>query len=163
MGVAGHQHVLVTLALPLQFCEETLDVLCHEAQLTADEQLQVHQHLVVATASRVNLLAHVAEPAGEHQLDLRVHVLDAFLYDEPPFPYFREDVSQFGQQLLQFFFLDESDALEHCDVCHRTEHVGLGQVHVHLAVASDGETFDFRRYLISFVPKLHIKVKMLKS
>ena len=100
VGVAGHEDVLVALALPLQFGEECLHVLGHEAQLLADEEFQIDQHLVVAAASGVYLLAHVAEPTGEQQFDLRVHVFYVVLDDEPSFPYLGEDVPQLGQQRL---------------------------------------------------------------
>ena len=155
MGVAGHQDAFVSLALLLQLGEETLDVLCHEVQLLAYEQLEVNQHLVVATAAGVYLLAHVAQPTGQHQFDLRVYVFYAVLNREASLAYLREDVPQLSQQGLQFVLLEKPDALEHGDVRHRAKHVGLSQIHVHLAVASDGEALYLRRRLISFVPQLH--------
>ena len=100
------------------------------------------------------LLADVTQAARQHQLNLRVDVLDAFLDDKPCLAYLREDVPQFCQQGLQFVSLEKPDALEHRDVRHRAKHVGLSQIHVHLAVASDGEALYLRRHLISFVPKL---------
>ena len=82
-------------------------------------------------------------------------VFDAFLNGEPSLAYLRKDVPQFLKQGLQLLVLQQPDTLEHRDVSHRAEHVRLCQIHVHLTVATNGEAFNLRRHLISFVPKLH--------
>ena len=64
----------------------------------ARKELQVYQHLVVARTARMNLLAHVAQLAGEHQLHLRVNILDALLNDELATLADLIDVFQFLQQ-----------------------------------------------------------------
>ena len=101
MGVAGHQDVLVALALLLQLPEEGLYVLGHQLQLTACEELQVHQHLVVARTARVDFLAHIAQAARQQQLHLGVDIFDALFDGELSVLYLAVDVAQFGQQGLQ--------------------------------------------------------------
>ncbi len=139
--VSRHEHLPVPLALCLQFGEEGAHVLGHQFQLAACEELQVHQHLVVAAASRVYLLAHVAQPPCEHELYLRVHVLHTLLDAEVPRKDFPAYGAQFGEQCLQFTGREQSDAFQHGDVGHAAQHVALGQVEVHLTVSAHGEAF----------------------
>ena len=75
MGVARHEHVLELLALGDELVEEILDERGRGVETVTDEELQVEQHLVVAAAARVNLLAHVTEFTCEQQLHLRVDIL----------------------------------------------------------------------------------------
>ena len=126
----------------------------------AGEELQVYEYLVVARASRVYLLAHVAQFAGEHQFHLRVNVLDAFLYHElAPLALFI-NAFQLGQQHGQLVLADEPDTLEHGDVGHRAQHVVWCQIEVHLAVASHSEPLYLGVNLKVFFPQFHnIKVK----
>ena len=91
--VAWHKNIFVAFALLLQLCKEAADILCHEAKLLADEEFQIDQHLVVAAASRMYLLADVAQAACEHQFHLRMHILHAFLNDELSFSYLRQDIA----------------------------------------------------------------------
>ena len=115
--------------------------------LLAGEELEVEQHLVVARAAAVYLLAHVAQLAGEHELYLRMDVLDAVFDDElAPFGQ-GVDLLQLGQELLQLGGGEQADALEHGDVGHGAQYVVLGQVEVHFAVAPHGEALDILVYL----------------
>ena len=82
MRIARHQHVLVLLALLDELIEEHLDAIGNLFQFVACKQLQVYQYLVVARTARMNLLAHIAELARQHQFYLRVDVLDALFDDE---------------------------------------------------------------------------------
>ena len=152
--VSGHEHVLVLFALGEQFVEEQQHAVGHLAQFVAREELQVHQHLIVARASRVYLLAHVAQSACEHQLHLRVNVLYAVFDDERSLRALRVDVAQFGEQERQLLSVYESDAFEHGDVGHATEHVVGCQEEVHLAVSSHGEALNLRIHLEILFPKL---------
>ena len=67
-----HQHVAVALAELLQLVEERADGRRRLPQLVAQKELEVDEHLVVARTARVNLLAYVAQTAGEQQFDLRL-------------------------------------------------------------------------------------------
>ena len=96
MGIARHQHVAILVALLHQLVEEAVGKLHHVHQLVAGEELEVYQHLVVARAARVYLLAHVAELAGEHQLHLRVYVFHAVFDDKPALVGHVVDVLEFG-------------------------------------------------------------------
>ena len=153
VGVAGHEHMLVALALLLQFVEEAPDILGHEAQLLARPQFQVDEHLVVAAASAVNLLAHVAQTACEQEFDLRMHILDALLYLETAFLGIAVDAAQFGQQGVQLVAGEQSDALQHGDVGHRAQHVMASQIEVELTVSANGETGNFFVNVVALVPK----------
>ena len=79
VGVARHQHAFVLLAFLYQFVEQRLYEPCYLLYLVADEEFKVYQHLVVARAPAVYLLAHVAQAARKHKLHLRVYVLHAVL------------------------------------------------------------------------------------
>ena len=68
MRIAWHEHVLILLALLNEHVEkldgETSDLL----KLVAHIQFQIDQHLIVAATSAVDLLANIAQAAGEDQL-----------------------------------------------------------------------------------------------
>ena len=103
----------------------------------------------------MDLLAQVAELACEHQLHLGVHILHAVLDDKLALLARAVDVFQFSEQFCQLVFFQQTDALKHSDMCHRAEHVVLGEVHIHLAVASHGEPLyffvDFKSFLPQFI------------
>ena len=63
----------------LQQAEQALHVLDDLLDLTAQENPQVDQYLVVSRTSAVNLLARVADPFGEQELHLRMDVFDTFV------------------------------------------------------------------------------------
>jgi len=153
MGVTGHQHILVTVALCHEFLEEDFHLFGNLAQLGTGEQFEVEQHLVVARTSAMYLFTHVAQLAGEHEFHLRVYVLHT-LFDNK-FATFSNgvDILQFGQQHLQFVGGQQADALQHGDVSHGAQHVVLGQIEVHFAVASDGEPFNLFVYLYVLFPE----------
>ena len=48
MRIAGHQHVLVLLALLDELVEEYLHAVSHLHEFVAGEEFQIDQHLVVA-------------------------------------------------------------------------------------------------------------------
>ena len=155
MGVSWHEHVLVLVALLYELVEENLHLLGDILQLVACEQLQIDEHLVVARASAVYLLAHVAQFLGEHSLYLRVNVFHAVVDDKLSAFADAVDVFQFGEQRRELFLLEQSDAFEHGDVSHGAEYVVFGEIEVHLAVASYGEAFDLLVYLKVFFPEFH--------
>ena len=103
----------------------------------------------------MDFLTQVAKLTREHQLHLRVHILHAVLDDKLALLARAVDVFQFCEQFRQLVFLQQSDALEHGDMCHRAEHVILGKVHIHLAVASHCEPLyffiDFKSFLPQFI------------
>lgn len=147
MGVAGHEDALVAFALADEHVEELLDGLGDVLDLLAGEELEIEQHLVVARAAAVYLLAHVAQLAGEHELYLRMDVLDAVFDDELAPLGQGVDLLQLGQELLQLGGGEQADTLEHGDVGHGAQHVVLSQVEVHFAVAPHGEALDILVYL----------------
>ena len=137
--VSGHQVVLVFLAQLYQAVEQLLDGHTDIQQLVAHEQLEVDEHLIVARAARVNLLADVAELLGEHELDLRVHVLDTLLDVEC---HVLDGLLYLGQPLEQQVKLllgQQADALEHLYVGHGTLDVIARKAQVQLAVIAHGE------------------------
>ena len=77
--VAGHQHLVVSVGKALQQAEQALHVLDDLLDLTAQENPQVDQYLVVSRTSAVNLLARVADPFGEQELHLGMDVFDTFV------------------------------------------------------------------------------------
>lgn len=147
MGITGHEDILVAVALTDEHAEELLDGQGNVLDLLAGEELEVEQHLVVARAAAMYLLAYVTQLAGEHELYLRMDVLDAILNDELAPLGQSINLLQLGQKLLQFVFLKQSDTLEHGDVGHGAQHVVLSQVEVHFAVAPHGEALDILVYL----------------
>ena len=109
MRVAGHEYVFVLAAFLQQFVEESLHKPYYFLYLVAYKQLQVDKHLVVPRPSAVYLLAHVAETARKHQLDLRVNVLNAVLDGELSALACGVDTLQLGKKLLQLGLFQQSD------------------------------------------------------
>ena len=146
MRVAWHQHILVAITLLYQFVEKLFGKLGNLTYLVADEEFQVHQHLVIPRASAMDFLAHIAQLASEHQFHLRMHVLHTFLNDEFASFSLLIDVFQFLQQHLQFIRREEVDRLKHGDVRHTAQHIILGKIEVHLSVFADGELLNLIRH-----------------
>ena len=119
----------------------------------AGKELQVDEHLVVARTSAVDLLAHVAQLACEHELHLRVNILYAILDDKLAFLARVVDGLQLREQGLQLIAAKQSDALEHGDVGHGAQHVVLSEIKVHLAVAAHGEALNLLVYLKVLFPE----------
>ena len=126
MGVAGHQDVLVAFALADEDVEQLFDGFGYLLDLCTGEEFQVEQHLVVARASAVYLLAYIAQAAGQHQFHLRVHVFHSVFYHEFSLFGLRIDVLQRGKQLFQFVGGQQADAFEHGNVGHGAKYVVLG-------------------------------------
>ena len=103
----------------------------------------------------MNLLAHVAQLTGEHQLHLRVHILDAVFNHELAFLRQLIDILQFLQQHGQFVLTQQANRFEHGDVSHGAQHVVWCQIEVHLAVATHGEAFYLSIDLVVLFPEFH--------
>ena len=103
----------------------------------------------------MDFLTHVTEFLRQHQFHLRMHVFDAVFDHKLAALAYLVDISQFGQQLGELFLLQQSDTLEHGDMCHGTEHVVFSQIEVHLAVSSHGEAVNLLVHLIVFFPQFH--------
>ena len=66
MGIARHENILVTVALPQQLVEEYLHGISYILKAVTGEKLEVDKHLVVARASGMYFLTHIPEPACQH-------------------------------------------------------------------------------------------------
>ena len=161
MCVARHQHVLVLFALLYEFIEENLHGIDDFLQFVACEELQVYQHLVVARASGVYLLSHVAQLLCQHQFHLGVYVLYAVFNYELAFFGYGVDVLEFSKELWQLFLAEQSDAFEHGDVRHASQYVILGEIEVQFSVASYGEAFYLLVHFKVFFPKFLCHFLML--
>ena len=118
----------------------------------ACEQAKVNQHLVVARASAVNLLAHVAKPLCEQQFHLAVHIFNAFFNGKLARLNFGVDVSQLGSEHRQFIGCEQPNAFEHSDVSQRAKHIVACQVHIHFAVTPHGVAFNIVVHRNRFFP-----------
>ena len=155
MGISRHQHLFIQVALAYQFIKECFHLLGYLSQFVAGKEFQIHQHLVVARTPAVNLLAHIAQFAGEQHLHLRVHILHIGFYLELSPLALCVDIAQFCQQRFQFGSLEQSDALQHGDVCHRAQHIVPGKIEVHLAVTPHGEALYLLVHFKILLPKFH--------
>ena len=155
MGVSGHEHVLVVLALLLQFAEQDHHIVHHCLQLAACEKAQVNEYLVVSASSGMNFLAHVAQSAGKHKLNLGMYVFNAVLDAEMAFLYVGIDAAKFCKKLFQLVGFKKPDAFQHGDVGHGTQDIILCQIKVHFAVASYGEAFYFTVCVEILLPEFH--------
>ena len=147
MRITGHQHVAVAFAQLLQSVEERAHAVRRLPQFVAQEEFQIDQHLIVARAAGVDLLAHLAQTPREQQFDLRVDVLRPLLDLEPPLLDLASDLFQPRQQGLQLVGRQQADVFQHPDVGHRPFDVVPGQPHVELTVVAHRETFD---HLVGF-------------
>ncbi len=153
VGVARHQHLAIALRELLQPVEEGPHVARHGLQLVAQEEFQIDQHLVVARASRVDLLAHVAQAARQQQFDLRVDVLDLRFDAEIPRLDLGGDRFEPLGQTGQFVGRQEADRFEHADVGQRAADVVARQAQVERAVFAHGVAFDQRVRVVAFIPE----------
>ena len=149
VGVARHQHRFVAFAELLQPVEDYLHGVGRLPQLVAQEQFEVHQHLIVARTARMDLLARVAQPAGEHQFDLRMHVLRAGFDLEAPGFDLRGDLPEPRRQRRELFGGQQADLLQHGDMGQRPFYVVARQPHVQFAVVAHGVFLD---HLVGFEP-----------
>ena len=149
MRIAGHQYLAIALAQLLQTVEERAHAVRRLPQLVAQKEFQIDQHLIVARTAGVNLLAHLAQPPREQQLDLRVHVLRPLLDLEASGLDLAADLRQPRQQDLQFVGRQQSDMLQHPNMRHRSFDVVLRQPHIQLPVVAHGKPFD---HLVGFEP-----------
>ena len=161
VGVTRHQHLLILFALLLQPVEDPLHGVGHLPQFVAQEQFEVHEDLIVARTPRVYFLARVAQPAGEHQLDLRMNVLRAGFDLETPGFDLRGDLFQPCGEFFEFFRRQQSDGLEHGDMRQRPFDVVARQAHVQFAVVAHGVFLDHFVRLVAFIPKFSSHIPVL--
>ena len=103
--IARHQHVFILVALLDEFVEEDFHLVGDILEFVTGKEFEVYEHLIVARTARVDLLAHVAEFAGEQHLHLRVDILHIVLNHELATLRQLVDVLQLRHQLRQFVFL----------------------------------------------------------
>ena len=99
------------------------------------------------------LLADVAQPAGEHELDLRMYIFDPVFDDELSRLGHGVDAAQFGGECIEFVAGEEPDAFEHRDVGYGAEYVVGCEVEIHFTVAPHGEPVDVGIDLNVLFPK----------
>ena len=142
----------MAFAQVLELREQHAHLLPQLQQLVLQEELDVHEHLVVAGAPGVDLLAGVAQRAGQEQLDLGVDVLDILLQAEAAVLDGREDLLQLRGEALPFGAFQQPDAFQHPDVGQGSLDIVFRKLQVQDAVAADGECFDHAGRVGSFIP-----------
>ena len=75
MGVSWQLNIDVLLGERDEQLGELLDTHARTTQFMTEEELEVYQYLVVATAPGVDLLPNVAKLLCEHSFDVRMNVL----------------------------------------------------------------------------------------
>ena len=141
VGVARHQHMLIALTLGLEGAKQRGEVMHHLFNFASNKETKVDQHLVVARASGVNFLAHIAQTAGEHQFHLRMHVFNTLFYHKFSHFIFRINIAKGSGERSQFVGREEVDGLKHGDVGDGAQHIVARQIEVHFAVATHGVGF----------------------
>ena len=155
MGITRHQHPFVPFGQSLKRVEQAFGTHDDPVDLAPQVDPQVDQHLIVPRTPAVYLLAGVPDFPGKHQFDLGMDVLHIVLDTEFAGFHLLIYGFQFALHVGEFGRGEQPDGFEHPGVGQRTEHVRFGQVHVHLAVATDGETIDFGRCAVVFLPEFH--------
>ena len=148
-----HQHLPVSFAQLLQPVEEGLRIVCNLPQLVAQKEFQIDQHLIVPRAARVDLFSGVAQPAGKHQLDLRVDILRVGFDFEASGLDLGGNLLQSGRQRTELLGGQQADFFEHGDMGQRPLDVVAGELQVQIAVVADGILFDHLVGFETLVPK----------
>lgn len=105
----------------------------------------------------MDLLSHVTEAAGKHQLNLRVDVLHSLFDHELTPGNSLQQLYQSFRQCFQLIGLKKSDGLEHGNMCKGPDDVIFGQHEVHFTVFSDSKALNFFVYGFSLIPdRFHI-------
>ena len=60
MGISRHKLILMLLRKALKALKKTLYRLCDPAKLVAEKQFEIYQHLIIARATGVYFLPHIA-------------------------------------------------------------------------------------------------------
>ena len=141
------------LAEGLERAEDGQHLVAQRAELVAQEELEVHEHLVVAGTAGVDLLADLAQLAGEQEFDLGVDVLDVGLEREVAGLDALRDAGQGGVQHGQLVRRQQADAFQHLDVRPGALHVVARQPEVQHAVVADREAVDGLGRRSAFIPK----------
>ena len=155
MGISGHKHIFILLCLLHKRIKQRLYALMQVDKRATREELQIDHHLIVTRTARVDSLACIATHLGEQELHLRVNVLNTLLDSEIASQNLLIYLLQTLGQRIAILIGDQPDRVEHLHMSHITQHVGLGQVEVQLAVATYGKLLDKRIGRVSFIPKFH--------
>ena len=153
MGVARQQHLLELLALALEQAEQGQHLVPEAAQLIPQVEFDVDQDLVVAAAPGMNLLAEVAELAGEEEFYLGVNVFHIILQHKGARRDAGGDFVQSAQQGLQLVGAEQADALQHRNVGLRALHIVGCEPQVEDAVVADREVLHLFGGGGAFIPK----------
>ena len=153
MRIARHQHVFILLALLDKFVEQHLHAVSHLHQFVAGKQFEVNQYLIVARTARMDLLAHIAQLTRQHQLHLRMDVLNPILNHELSAFADLIDVLQFCQQQRQLVLAYQPDTFQHRNMSHGAQHIVLPQIEVHFTISAHGEALNLGIHLKVLLPK----------
>ena len=156
MGVTRHQHVSILVAQLLQALKQSFGMLSHHSQLVTHKEFQIDQHLIVTRATRVNLFAHIAQLAGQHQLNLRVNILDTLLDHKFTALGRCVNLCQRFKQHIQLLFFEQTDALQHTNMRHRALDIIFSQSQIQFTIATYGKLLDQFIGLEALAPKFHI-------
>ena len=129
------------------------DFLPDGLELVTQEELDIHEDLVVAGPSGVDLLAHLAELPGQQQLHLGMDVLDIVFEDEGAGLDAVGDAPERRGQRRELVRAQQADMLQHLDVRQRALHVIAGEPAVQDPVVADRETVYCLRCGSTFIPK----------
>ena len=121
--------------------------------LRTGKKFQVQQNLIISGTTTMYFLSDITQTTGQHQFYLRMYIFHPVFYHK--FTFFGRGINtlQFHQQLVQFFFCQQPNAFKHRNMSHRTKHIMLGQIKIHLTITTYRETFDILIYLYGLLPK----------
>ena len=134
MGISRHQHIPVAFTSLLKQFEEALQLAHRPPDALPGKKLQVHQHLVIAGASRMDLLAYIPKAARKLGLHLGMHILHLLIYTETSLAGIPVEALQLRQQDGQLFSGKQPHLAEHSDVGGGAHNVVRGEHQVQFPV-----------------------------
>ena len=158
MRITGHKHILILLGLCHQGVEQLLDTLLQMNKRATREELQIDHHLIVTRTTCVDTLTRIATHLCKQELYLRVNILNTILNGEITRQHLLIYLLQTLGQRIAVLIGNQANRVQHLHMSHITQHIGLGQVEVQLAVATYGKLLDKRIGRVSFIPKFHISL-----
>ena len=134
VGVARHDGIGIGFRLVGDHLSKLADKLRYLVDFIPEIHTEIQRHLVIAAAGGVELLAHIADPAGEHLLHEHMDVLARHVKGKCPRGKVIENFFQFSDNLLGLLLGDNALRPQHGCVRHTAGDV-LAE---HPAVKMDG-------------------------